>query len=173
MDLLGTLKAGVNNYVEINYPGTENKIRIHPLTDGEEQAAEFAAEKVFSSEGVAIAMHNIDTFELEKTVQKLYLACRTAEGEKLATTSQRFKQLISRTERDILVEEYNELLAKCSPSPSVLSEEEFNNILEEVKKKPYETTGNISSLSTLRKLAISLAVELAISQKGNGSISSQ
>jgi hypothetical protein len=173
MTLLEKIKLGVNNCKIINFPGTTEKVKIRVLTDAEELSAEIATEHVFINAKIGVAMHNIDMYEQEKTIQKLFLALTDLEGNPIASSIEAFKKRITRTDSDMLVDEYSALMAECSPSPDKMSTEEFDRLVDAVKKKPESTIGNISSISTLKRLSIYLANQQLILPTASGSTSMQ
>lgn len=171
MTVLARLAGGLDNYDERVWPGTDQKFRVRLLSEFEEQQAEFDAQRFFENEKIAIGVHNINEFESEKTIRKLYLACVSATGDKLTDTIDDFKKFLSRLHRDILVDYYTELCARCNPSIDDITEDDFTAIKEEIKKKPV-AAGSIASLSMLRRLIITLAEELQSSPTDNGRSSS-
>jgi hypothetical protein len=79
--------------------------------------------------------------------------------------------MLTRDEKKLLADEYMSFERECSPSPDNLSNDEFDRLVEQVKKTPGETTGSITSISTLRRLVTFLASPPANLPADNGSIS--
>lgn len=174
MSLLAKLKAGKENRKCVNFPGTETQIALHVLSEAQEQEAEFAATSLFQSSSIVIGHHNIDAYQSENTLQKLFLSCRNPDtGDRIAENIAEFKKHLTTAERDLLVEAYNDLVQECNPSPQTMPQDDFDALVDEVKKKPQQTIGSISSISTLKRLALCMAEQLATSPKGSGSTSTQ
>jgi hypothetical protein len=171
-DLLATLKAGKLNCCEINFPGTDKKVRLVVLSTQDTLDASLAADRLFAQEKIVPAFHNINTFENEKTTQMLFRALRDPEtGDPVTQNISEFRRMLTNEERNALIEEYNVLAERCNPSPIEMPADEFDALIENVKKNPLETIGNISSLQTLKRLSLFLAEGLANLQKDNGSTS--
>ncbi|HEX2958024.1 MAG TPA: hypothetical protein VHO70_14415 [Chitinispirillaceae bacterium] len=172
-DILSRIKAGLKNHKILLYPGTDVQVRMNLLSEADTLDAIAAADQMFKAKKLEVTFHTVNAFENEKAVQMLYRALRDADNvEPLVSSIADFRKLLTSEYRTALIEEYNSLSEECSPSPVTLSADEFDRLIETVKKNPRETIGNTSSLSTLRKLTLSLAEELASLQKANGPISS-
>ena len=168
---LARLKAGTKNQKTIKWPGTKQDIVLRVLSEGQYQQARIDAEKYFKGQGVEINFALADAFESEESTQVLYLALRTPDNQPLAASMNEFRELIVGPEKNALAQEYMDLEAECSPDPDKMAQEEFDDLVENVKKKPEEIAGSISSLSTARRLIIALASPPATSPTDNGSIS--
>lgn len=174
MGILQQLRAGAENRKTIMFPGTKIPVDIKIITDAEEQSAEFAAESIFKTAKLDIAFHNVDAFALEQTTQKLYRALRVpGTDDPIEPTITEFKQYLSRIERDLLVDDMNAFYEEWNPSPRTIPAEEFDALVESLKKKPQQTILSVSSFATLKLLAIYLAKQLSISRADSGSTSSQ
>ncbi|MFA5751120.1 MAG: hypothetical protein WC898_02410 [Candidatus Paceibacterota bacterium] len=170
MSFLTELKAGTDHKKVIKYPGTEKTIEIHLLSEFDEQNAEFAASALFQLKNIAVGMHNIDLYQSEITLQKLFLACRDTDGKtSLASSIEEFKQNLLPHDRNVLVEEFFSLSDRYNPSVESMSQTDFDVFVADVKKKPQQTIGNISNLTLLKRLALALAEPT--SPAANGSIS--
>ena len=173
MSLLSKLKAGKLNHKDICYPGTDRQIRLVLLSEQDTLDSALAADRLFKKEDVAVAFHNINAFENEKSTQMLYRSCRNIEtGDKIADSITDFRQLLTNEERNVLISEYNLLAAECNPDPVEMPAEEFDALVETIKKNPSQTIGSISSLKTLKRLSLFLVEVLLNSQQASGSTSS-
>jgi len=174
MGILQQLRAGAKNRKTIMWPGTQIPVDIKILTDADEQSAEFAAENLFKQAKLDIAFHNVENFQLEQTTQKLYRALRVpGTDDPVEPDISAFKQQLTRIERDLLVDEMNAFYEEWNPNPRTMPAEEFDAMIESLKKKPRETILSVSSFATLKLLAIYLANQLATSQAANGVTSSR
>ena len=171
-DLLSRIKAGLKNHKITSFPGTDVQVRINLLSESDILDAVAAADQMFKAKTLVVAFHTVNAFENEKAVQMLYRALRDADNvEPLATTITEFRKLLTSEYRAALIEEYNGLSEECSPSPLTLPADEFDRLVESVKKNASETIGSVSSLLTLKRLTLCLAEELASLQKDSGPIS--
>lgn len=171
MSLLQKLKAGTNNRKTIKWPGTEEDIIVRVLSEAERQSASFETERLFKQQGIEISMSTVDVYEVEKTTQLLFRALSDTENKPVADSINEFRDNITVTEKDILVDAYNELEAECSPDPGKMSDEAFNSLIEDLKKNPAQTISSVSSMRTAIRLITYLANLLQSLQQDNGSTS--
>jgi hypothetical protein len=173
MSLLEQLKAGTKNVKTISFPGTDQDVVLRILSNGELQAAHFAAERLFKRADIAPSMTTIDAYEDEKTTQILFRALRNPEdtSQGIAGSVDEFRSLLNRQEKDILVDEYNAFEGECSPQVAEMSEQEVERLIEEVKKNP-GTLGSVSNITIARRLIAFLVAPPPNSPKDNGFTSS-
>ena len=167
---LEKLKAGKRNIKVVAFPGTEAKVGIRVLTLQDEQDAAFATEQVFKAEEIVYSSATVEPYEREKTIQLLWRALRDPENpdRPFADTVEELRELMTTEEKDILVDEYMAHQSECSPSLDSITDEEFEGLLEEVKKSP-ELVSSSSDICLLRRLASTLAVRLATLQTESSS----
>jgi len=142
--ILEKLKAGVKNSKPIDFHGTQLKIRL--LSEAEMQRCRLDAK--------AYALHkelDEESEVIEKVLQQLYLALSDMAGNMCADTIDSFRKLITRGEREYLIEEYLQLESECLPSVPGMTAPEFDDILDEVKKNP-NSVMNSSNIFTLKRL---------------------
>ena len=171
--LLHRLKAGKRNAKTVKFPGTDHDVMVRVLTSGEVQLAEFAAEKVFEQREVRLHEGTIEAYEKEKTLQMLHLALRDPKDPEktFAASADELRGLIEDAERSVLVAQYQELQDECSPLLEELSEERFQEVLDEVKKSQGGAASSISNTALLQRLVMSLASPPATSPTDSGSTS--
>jgi hypothetical protein len=158
MSSLKLIKAGAANRRRIKWPGTDTDIELRVLSNAQISDASLAADTLYRKQGVSVALHNLDDWRREMTVQQLFRACvEPGTDTTVAATITEFRELCTRTEADLLVQEYSALEQEANPSPETLSEEQFDALIAEVKKKPEQTIGSISNIATLKRLASFLA----------------
>jgi len=167
--LLEKIKAGTQNYVECAWPKTDVRVRIRVLNNQDILDASMAADNIFRAAGVDVSMQNIKVYEAEKNVQHLYRACTDLDGKPLAPSISQFRQQLTVSDKEWLIEQYNELDRECNGSVDTMPDDVFDTLVESVKKNP-DTLSNVSSISTLRRLARFLAAALSSSQTGSGLI---
>jgi DNA-binding phage protein len=115
-------------------------------------------------------MATADSYEAERSLRMLYKAVSDSDGNPIAKTIERFRDLLSVNEKNILVDEYMTFENDCSPGMSALTEDEADAFLADLKKNP-ATAMNVSSIRIARQLIISSVNRLVTSQQANGSTS--
>ncbi len=155
--LLEKLKAGARNLRVIDFPGSDRKVGLRVLTNAESQAAFFAAAEHFEKRGVEIGADTIEAFEDEHTVQQLALALRDPDDPDtaFAKNADQLRALITRDEKSALVDEYTAFEQEVSPRAENLSEQELDELLDRLKKKP-ETLSILNTFTLRRLLAYSV-----------------
>jgi len=142
--ILEKLKAGIKNSKPVDFHGTTLNIRL--LSEAEMQQCRLAA-KAYS----LLKELDEESDIIEKVLQQLFLAVSDEDGNKCADSLESFKGLITRGEREYLIEEYLFLESECLPSVPGMTEPEFSDILEEVKKNP-SSIMNGSNIYMLKRL---------------------
>jgi hypothetical protein len=178
-DLLKTIKAGTDNVKLLDWPGTDKKIALRILSINELQSASFATERFFSGEKISTNMAQgsvamVDEYESERVTQVLYKALRDPEhlDQPVAANITEFRSLLTSAERELLGKEYMAFERETSPSPENLTNEELEQVYQDIKKNAQQTIMNVSSISTARKLLTCLVKQLTNLQKDSGSTSS-
>ena len=97
----------------------------------------------------------MDDFKEEKIVQALYLCVKDSNNKTFCTISE-FKKLITPELLVWLEDQHAILEEKYSPNIDNMSNDEFDKLITEVKKKPESTLSTISSIYTLRRVALCL-----------------
>lgn len=144
MSLLEKLKAGVKNSTETPFHGGTLKVRV--LSEDELQQCRIEANRYAVKQEL-----DEESLYNEIAVRQLYMAVSDKDGNKLASDIDSFRKLITRKEREYLIDEYLHLENECSPSLSVMTDEEFNRIVEEAKKDPFFILSR-SNTDLLRRL---------------------
>lgn len=142
--LLEKLKAGTKNTRDVNFHGITLKLRL--LSEAEIlqcrlDTGAYAKNKDLDEESQAT----------ENARRQLFTVLSDVEGNRVAENIDSFRDLLTRGEREYLIEEYLLLENDCSPSVPGMERAEFDDILEEVKKSP-ESILSASNTATLRRL---------------------
>lgn len=172
MSLLAKLKSGKKNIRTIQFPGTDKNAALQALSNQDFQDAVFAAELKFRSADIAVTPSTLDAYEDERTTQVLFRALKDPDDplKSFAGSVDELRKLLTKEEKEILVDEYNSFEKECSPRFAQLSNEEFEKIWNEVKKSPQMLLSSLSS-GTLRGLISYLACRQTNSRTDNGSTS--
>jgi hypothetical protein len=142
---LEQLKAGVNNSKDVSLCGGLFRLRV--LSEAELLQCRADALK----DAVRTGQDDEGTM-VTQVLRQLYLALDDGEGKRPAASFGQFTRLITRAEREYLVDEYLSLERECSPALETMTEDEFNGILDGVKKSP-DLFLNVSNTDLLRRLA--------------------
>jgi hypothetical protein len=172
VSLLEKLKGGTRNTKLIVFPGTEAEAMLRILSNQEVQDSVFAAETLFDKADVAIRASTLDAYEDERTTQMLFRALRDPSDPKqpFAATVGELRSLLTKAEKDSLVRLYEECEREYSPDFTRMSDAEFEELWEQVKKNP-SILSNVSGLGMLKGLLRYLASQPWISPTGSGSTS--
>lgn len=167
--LIEKFKAGLNHRKTISVPGIEGeKIKLRILSSGEQQDAELDAELYYrkerNKEEVPVNTANYDSFEAEKVRQVLYRAISTLKDEPLCDSMSEFREIISEEQRELLSNEYLVYEGERSPIRSCQTDEEYDALIKDIKKKPALAILNIYDISLLKRVITTLVPEEPTSQ---------
>jgi hypothetical protein len=157
--LLEKLKASGYHKKETKWPGTDNIIHLRVLNENDYLQASLSTDKLFSD--TQIAIQNIDKYNAELETQYLFRAIEDPETcKQLFSNITDFRGLLTPEVKEILADELDSLHEEFSPDPMKMDQEEFDKLLNDVKKNAKETVGNVSNIFIARKLIIYLAKPL-------------
>lgn len=142
--ILERLKAGIKNTRDVDFHGTPLKLRL--LSEAEILKCRL--------DTVAYSKKNEldeETQAMENARRQLFTVLSDTEGNRVAESIDSFRDLLTRGEREYLIEEYLFLENECLPSVPGMERAEFDDILELVKKSP-ESILSVSNTATLRRL---------------------
>ncbi|TCS38478.1 hypothetical protein EDC30_102217 [Paucimonas lemoignei] len=169
-DLLAKLKAGRDALGTVEVNGVKLGLRI--LVEQDYQEAGLAADALLAEHNTELSLSNSEVFEAEKTIQLIARAAvDPANKQPVFPTADEARSTLARHDKDRIIEKYLEHEKKFSPSYRTLSDEEFDALIEEVKKNPETTRLNDLSGDLLRRLTATLASQLSSLQKDSGSSS--
>lgn len=160
LSLVERIRAAQRLTKTIRWPGTDEAVTLRVLGKDDQQAATFAADKRFVAAGVGIAVHTVDAYRDEETIQVLFRALTDAEGKPVGGGVDVFRALCTTDVLTALSREYRAFESEVSPDPDRLDDEGLKRLEEELKKKPDEILGSVSNTDVLRRLARSLASQL-------------
>jgi hypothetical protein len=158
MSLLAKLKAGTTNHKIVKFPGTEENVRVRLLSTDETQLANIECEQWLKKENLDVTPTTIHYLEQERNVRQLFRALRNEEGDAgLADSLNEFRSLMTLTDLDFFAQIYQSIEAESSVNPFEMDEQKFESLVADVKKNAKMTIGNITDISTLKKLCLTLA----------------
>lgn len=170
MDLLAKLKLGRDALGNVTVNNV--KIGLRVLTDQDYQIAHMAADKMLADHDTEFSLSTAEAFEVEKSVQLIFLAAVDLETRKPVFASvDECRATLMREDREIISEEYLKHEQSFSPSERNLTDAQFAALLQDVKKNPASPRLSALSGATLIRLITTLASQLLTLQKDNGSSS--
>lgn len=159
MDLLERIKSSGSHKQRIKWPGSDEDVDMRLCTEEDYLKASIATDKTFFDTKISLLDKNAYNSELE--TQLLFRIIENPEtGHQLFRRITDFRMVLVPEIKDKLVEEMNKLHEQYSPNPELISTEEFDKLIVNLKKNVETTIGNVTSLSMLRKLTIYLASQL-------------
>lgn len=138
---------------KLTWPGTEEEITLTVANSHVHATASLKAAEMFKD--VHISYHNMDDFNQEKLVQLLHRCVSDSEGKTFCSISE-FKALVNGELLTWLDEQHALLEEDYSPNVDNMSEDEFDKLVEDLKKKPEETLSGVCSIYVLRRLIMYL-----------------
>ena len=169
-ELLNKIKAGSDHKKETVWPGMDVKINIHVANEQNNLDASLATDKLFKDTTIGIA--NIDDYNGERETQLLFRVLKDPEtGNPVFNNITDFRNLLTPEIKNILADELDSLHEESSPDPAKMTEDQFDKLINDVKKNVDLEAGNISSIFIARKLITYLVSQPTKSQTGNGSTS--
>ncbi len=171
MTSLRDLLAGTENVQLIKWPGTDITIAMRILSDHEIQQATFATERIFAEQKIKYdTIFTSDAYQQEKVTQMLYLSLSYPEdfSKRLEPTITEFRKDLTLDIKSMLSDMYVQFEKDRSPQPETMSQDDFDKLYVEVKKKPEEIHGKLLSSNMLKKLIITLASQPGTLLKDNG-----
>lgn len=164
-ELLQKLKAGASAIRKVRLPraGTDGndgpELGLRILTEADYLDAGLGGIETMRVSGHEEAgLANSDLFEACRLSELLLRALvDPATGKQLANNSGELRGVLTRADKNYLIEQYLDHEREFSPSEANMSAEDFAKLLDEVKKSP--ATPRLSGFSTamLKRLVRSLA----------------
>jgi len=169
-DLLQKLKLGTDNVKLIDIPGSTQKVALRILSQKDLQQATFNTERLFKAEKIDINMVSANEYDSEKATQILFMSLRDPENldEPIAKNITEFRSALSKSVKEYIIDEYVTFEKDCNPTPDILSNDEFDKLVSDLKKKPLQINGYSGSTATLKKLIITLASQPVTLPQDNG-----
>jgi hypothetical protein len=155
MSLLAKLKAGRDVLGSVTINGVDLGLRI--LVDQDYQTAGLAADALLLKHDTEMSLATADIYESEKSIQLIALAVVDPKTRKpVFANPDEARETLTRDEKKYIIEKYLEHEGAFSPSAMSLSDADFADLIEEVKKNPETPRLNDLSGDLLRRLIASL-----------------
>ena len=136
MNILEKLKLGTDTYKDVDVPNIEGlKVRVKLLSEDDELQSVLAADNVFS--GHKIEVQNIRKYDDEVETQMLYRCLKDPDTNKgIASNITDFRASMTPEIKEFFMSVIDDLKKEHSPNLNNMSEDEFDKLLEDLKKKP-------------------------------------
>lgn len=163
-DLLEKLKLGSNNTKLIDWPGTNEKVRMRIANEYDTSLATVEADRYFKER--TIGTPNLQAYLNYKTAYRLYLMLTDpATGKPITPTFNEFYPLLTEDIQDDLETERIVFQDECSPDPELLTENQIEAQLKELKKNFDPVIQAIGNINIERQLLKCLVSRLPDSQQ--------
>jgi hypothetical protein len=172
MSLIEKLKAGTRNIKTLKFPGAEDDIVLKVLSNADIQEAVFAAERRFKDEEIIVSDSTRDAYGDERTTQILFRALRDPRDIKkpLFSSADELRKLLTKEEKEALACEYDAFQQECAPQLDKMTDKEFDELWEALKKNP-ETVSSFLSSGVQKRLLLYLAARQSTLPTDSGSTS--
>jgi HEPN domain-containing protein len=158
--LLDRLKAGRSAIKEVTLNGVKFGLRV--LTEQDYLEAQIATELAMREAGIELGLSSAEAFESEKASQLLLRALiDPAIKSPVADSAKALREALSRDEKTALIEEYLDHEKTFSPSERTMTDAEFSELVEAVKKTPENPLLNDLSSAMLKRLITTLVSQPA------------
>jgi hypothetical protein len=169
--ILDKIKAGRSVTKEFNLGDVRLGLRL--LTERDYQDAGWAANDMLAEFKTELKTSNADLFESEKATHLIQRFLIDPDTKKpIFQSADEVLDTLTREDRAFVGEKYFDFEREYSPSERTMAAAEFDALVEDVKKKPEPTRLNDLSGDLLRRLVLTLAVQLQSLQTDSGSTSS-
>lgn len=144
----------------IGWPGRPDiKIKMRLLTISESREAKIENQKEFKRDGIDIAYHNIADYREQESVHGMWRVFTDVDtGERLFKSAEQMRLVCTNDELTALCNAYNAFADENDPNVDRLSDEDFETLVDTLKKKPDLIPQKVLSLPMALKLLRILVV---------------
>jgi len=156
MNLLEKLRQGTAVYKDVEIPGSPGDfIRVKLLSEDDELQATLAADKIF--DGHKVGFENVRMYDAEIETQMLYRSLKDpSTGNGISKNITDFRSAFTPEMKEYFITELDNLRKEFSPSLDKMSPEDYDKLMEDLKKKPEEIVGSVSNIDLAKRLILSL-----------------
>lgn len=136
VSLIERLRKGTDAKREITWPGSDERVELRCLSCTEVQEAESAAHERWKELKLDLDLWTSENFYSELTTQLIFRSLhRLDKNERLFSSMDELRDLITPDERTLIVSEYVELQNHANPDPGDLNVETVELIKAAIEKK--------------------------------------
>ena len=169
-DLLQRMKQGTKAFKLVPSPWDPAiQVAVRVLSQAQHSETTFETEDYFKGRKIDVSLTTSAEWENEHAVRILYKALMDPkDNTPIANTIMEFRNLMTHADIKYFLDEMLAWESENSPLTENLSSDELDRIVEDLKKKPEETAGSVTSLQIARKLLLTMGNLLATSRKHSG-----
>jgi hypothetical protein len=158
-DVFNKIKAGTDNVKTIDWPFAKEpfKVGLKIVSAQVENQALLDTEVILKDYKVelhALNFSKMGEMQSEEIIANSLIDLET--DRKLFHTTLKYRETVSKEIHAKLLDEYDEFAEECAPNLDGMNEEEFEELKDELLKKPNEALGRVSSLDVAKKLLLTL-----------------
>lgn len=152
--IIDQIKASHDVFKDIEWPGVPGvKVRMRLLTVSETRKAKVDNQQEFNRDGIEIGMQNLADYREQEAVHGMWRAFSDpATGKPVFTSAEHMRTLCTNDELKALCDAYNAFSDENDPNLEKLSDEEFEQLKDILKKKPAQIRSKVLSLPVAWKL---------------------
>ena len=152
--IIGQIKNAHEVTKDIEWPGIpEVKVRMRLLTVSESRKAKVDNQQEFKRDGIEIGVQNLADYSEQEAVHGMWRAFSDPEtGKPIFRSAEHLRSLCTNDELKALCDAYNAFADENDPNLEKLSDEEFEQLKEILKKKPDQIRSKVSSLPVAWRL---------------------
>lgn len=152
--IIDQIKASHDVFKDIEWPGVPGvKVRMRLLTVSESRQAKVDNQQEFKRDGIEIGMQNLADYREQEAVHGMWRAFSDpATGKPVFTSAEHMRTLCTNDELKALCDAYNAFSDENDPNLEKLSDEEFEQLKDILKKKPDQIRSKVLSLPVAWKL---------------------
>lgn len=153
-EVLQMIKASHDVTRVIAWPGhPEAKVKMRLLTLSESRLAKVENQQEFNRDGITVAVHNLADYREQEAVHGMWRVFSDADtGEPIFTSAEHMRSFCTNDELSALCEAYNAFADENDPNVDRLSDEDYEKLLDMLKKTPDQIPQKVTNLRTAWKL---------------------
>ena len=152
--IIDQIKSSHDVFKDIEWPGVPGvTVRMRLLTVSEARQAKVDNQQEFKRDGIEIGMQNLADYREQEAVHGMWRAFSDpATGKPVFTSAEHMRTLCTNDELKALCDAYNAFSDENDPNLEKLSDEEFEQLKDILKKKPDQIRSKVLSLPVAWKL---------------------
>lgn len=145
----------------IEWPGVPYvKVQMRLLNASEARLSKVANQQEFKREGIDIGMQNLADYREQEAIHGLWQVFSDPEtGKPLFKSAEEMRTVCTNDEITALCNAYNAFADENDPNLDKLSDDEFDDLKELIKKKPDQIPQKVTSLPVALKLLRTLVAQ--------------
>lgn len=152
--IIDMIKSSHDVFKDIEWPGIPGvNVRMRLLTVSEARKAKVDNQQEFKRDGIEIGMQNLADYREQEAVHGMWRAFSDPEtGKPIFSSAEHLRTLCTNDELKALSDAYNAFSDENDPNLEKLTDEEFEQLKDILKKKPDQIRLKVLSLPVAWKL---------------------